>query len=203
MHVSRQPNTERWVQSNSPFSLVLRDRVDSKLAVAWSKLAMAWSNLLAKAMWNRGDWLREQWDGEAGEWECEWLGSVCEGETVSESVRVRLLCVRERVRVSESGEWFSVRRYFWKYPIGNRLPEPRFPCLPRGRLKTIAETEFLRLSFTLSKPSLWGLRSMWSNSMWRVHVEHATWNLTTSRDKNRALKARFRGPKSSLWGSSC
>ena len=26
--------TKQWVQSNSPFSLVLRDRVDSKLAVA-------------------------------------------------------------------------------------------------------------------------------------------------------------------------
>ena len=102
MHVSRQPNSKRWVQSNSPFSLVLRDRVDSKLAVAWSKLAVAWSKLLAKVDWDwEWDWLREQWDGEAGEWECEWRKwvtwiSVWEGETVSESVRVCVCSVWER-----------------------------------------------------------------------------------------------------------
>ena len=113
MHVSRQPNSERWVQSNSPFSLVLRDRVDSKLAVAWSKL-------LAKADWDREwVWLREQWDGEVGEWEREWLG----GWFVW-------------------GEWGVIFEF------------------------TFFEIEYQTLGFTLSKPSLWGLRSMWC-----VHVE--------------------------------
>ena len=49
--------------------------------------------------------------------------------------------------------------------------------------------EFLRLGFTFSKPSLRDTRSTWPDS---------TWNMTTSGDRNRALKAPFRGPKSSL-----
>ena len=129
MHVSQQPNSERWVQSNSPFSLVLRDRVDLKLAVAWSKLVVAWSKLLAKADWDREwDWLREQWDGEAGEWEREWLGSVC--ERVKQLMRAwecaSALCEGE-------GEWECrlicvrwVRSYFWKCLIWNRVSNTRF-----------------------------------------------------------------------------
>ena len=104
-------------QSNSPFSLVLRDPVDSKLAVAWSKLAVAWSKLLAKADWDREwVWLREQWDGEAGSvsdletdlcevraWECESVcgSALCERKGEGEGQwECRLICVR-------------VRRYFW------------------------------------------------------------------------------------------
>ena len=175
MHASRQPNSERWVQSNSPFSLVLRDHVDSKLAVAWSKL-------LAKADWDwEWDWLREQWDGEAGEWEREWRKWVTDQcvrgwDSEWERESVHLLCVRERVRVSESVEWFVWGE--WGVIFEN----------------TLLEIEYQTLGFTLSKPSLWGSRSTWPNS---------TWNLAISGRKNRASKARFRGPKSSLWGSSC
>ena len=113
--------TKQWVQSNSPFSLVLRDL---ETAVAWSKLAVAWSKLLAKADWDRDwVWLREQWDGgeasseresvserasltlcevRAWMWECE-CAWVCEreGEGEGEGQRVQTdLCER-------------VRRYFW------------------------------------------------------------------------------------------
>ena len=137
MHVSRQPNSERCVQSNSPFSLVLRDRVDSKLAVAWSKL-------LAKANWDwEWDWLREQWDGEAGEWEREWRKWVTDQ------------CVR-----GWDSEWEreSALRSVWERGWGwgwvtvesdlCEVSEALF--LKMSYLKL----ESLRLSFTLSKPSL-------------------------------------------------
>ena len=108
MHVSRQPNIERWVQSNSPFSLVLRDRVDSKLAVAWSKLAMAWSKLLAKAMPMKSWRLRVRLTERTVRWRSRWLRawvtwiSVWGWDSEWERESVRLLCVRERVRVRES-----------------------------------------------------------------------------------------------------
>ena len=105
MHVSRQPNSERWVQSNSPFSLILRDRIDSNLAVAWS-------NLLAKAMpvksWRPTVETESETEWENSEMEKKVSEGVsdldqCEGEMVSESVRVCVCFVWERV--SESGEW--------------------------------------------------------------------------------------------------
>ena len=105
MHVSRQPNSERWVQSNSPFSLVLRDCIDSNLAVAWS-------NLLAKAMpvklwrptveteseteWENSEMEKKVSEGVSGE--SEWLGSVWGWDGEWEREGVCLLCVRE-------GEW--------------------------------------------------------------------------------------------------
>ena len=174
MHVSRQPNTERWVQSNSPFSLVLRDRVDSKLAVAWSKL-------LAKAMPVKSWRLRVRLTERTGRWRSRWVRAWVERVSdLDQCVRLRrwvrawkcayALCEREG-----KGEWewrvICVRRYFWKYPIWNRVSETRFPCLSCGTLKTTTETKFLRLGFTLSKSSLWDSRSMWANFTWRVHVE--------------------------------
>ena len=69
-----------------------------------------------------------------------------------ESVRVcvRLLCVREkvRVRVSESADWFVWGEWGVIFEF------------------TFFEIEYQTLGFTLSKPSLWGSRSMWC-----VHVE--------------------------------
>ena len=167
MHVSRQPNSERWVQSNSPFSLVLRDCVDLKLAVTWSKLVVAWSKLLAKAMPVKSWRLRVRLTERTVRWRSRWVRAWLERvSALDQCERVRwwvrawecasALCEREG---EDEWEWRVicirwVRRYFWKYPIWNRVSETRFPCLPCGTLKTTTETEFLRLGFTLSKSSL-------------------------------------------------
>ena len=81
-------------------------------------------------------------------WDSEW-----------ERESVRLLCVRERVRVSKSAEWFVWGE--WGVIFEN----------------TLFEIEYQTLGFILSKPSLWGSRSTWPNSTWRVHVEtpHEIW----------------------------
>ena len=59
-------------------------------------------------------------------WDSEW-----------ERESVRLLCVRERVRVSKSAEWFVWGE--WGVIFEN----------------TLFEIEYQTLGFTLSKPSLW------------------------------------------------
>ena len=127
MHVSRQPNTERWVQSNSPFSLVLRDHVDSKLTVAWSKL-------LAKAMPVKSWRLRVRLTERTMRWRSRWVRAWLERVSdLDQCQRVRrwvrawecasALCKREG-----EGEWEWrvicvrwVRRYFWKYPIWREI----------------------------------------------------------------------------------
>ena len=136
MHVSRQPNSKRWVQSNSPFSLVLRDRVERKRLLSldrsfWRRLTETESEI---------DWECEQWDGEAGEWEREWRKSVTDQ------------CVR-----GWDSEWESVcsvweRGWGWGW-----VTEESDLCEVRGVIfeNVLFETRVFETRFNfLRKPSL-------------------------------------------------
>ena len=87
MHVSWQPNTERWVQSNSPLSLVFERPRRLKACCGLIKASCGL--------------IKPFGEGDVKSWRLRVRLTERNG-----GERVRLLCVRERVRVSESGEWF-------------------------------------------------------------------------------------------------
>ena len=79
--------------------------------------------------------------------------------------------------------------------MGNRHDQPTWGLWPNLKI------EFLRLGFTFSKLSL---RDSSFKGVYVIHIHvYSTWNFTNSVHVNRASKARFTGPKSSLWDSRC
>ena len=120
MHVSRQPNTERWVQSNSPLSLVFERPRRLKACCGLIKASCGLIKPFGEGevkLWRLRVRLTERNGGEMEKQvsdldQCVKVRRWVRLTERNGGERVRLLCVRETVKVSESGEWFYEVLFF-------------------------------------------------------------------------------------------